>query len=81
MDAVELGYPVGVPNVMGSEVFGRARVTVNEVDAAARESNSRVSILVNTSIDRCSTFLNQKGFKFYLFKFAYILARIPEQYI
>ncbi|ESR52696.1 hypothetical protein CICLE_v100192221mg, partial [Citrus x clementina] len=60
MDAVELGYPVGVPNVMGSEVFGRARVTVNEVDAAARESNSRVSILVNSSIDRCSTFLNQK---------------------
>lgn len=60
MDAVELGYPVGVPNVMGSEVFGRARVTVNEVDAAASESNSRVSILVNTSIDRCSTFLNQK---------------------
>lgn len=57
MDAVELGYPVDVPNVMGSEVFGRARVTVNEVDAAACESNSRVSILVNTSID---PFLKQK---------------------
>ncbi|XP_031249622.1 uncharacterized protein LOC116107497 isoform X1 [Pistacia vera] len=60
MDAVELGYPVDVPKLMGSDGFGRARVTVNEVEAVACESNTRVSIIVNTPIERCSTFLRQK---------------------
>lgn len=70
MDAVELGYPVDVSKLMGSEGFGGARVTVNEVGtvaaagavaaaaaAAASESGSRVSLLVNS----CTTFLRQKG--------------------
>ncbi|KAI9173702.1 hypothetical protein LWI28_005102 [Acer negundo] len=61
MDAAELGYPVVVPRIMGSEGFGRA--TVNQVEvvaagagAAACETSSRVSLLVNS----CTTFLRQK---------------------
>ncbi|KAL5749971.1 hypothetical protein ACOSP7_024574 [Xanthoceras sorbifolium] len=61
MDAVELGYLVDVPRLMGSEGFGKARVTVNEAEvvgagAGACESSSRVSFLVNS----CTTFLRQK---------------------
>lgn len=58
MDAVELPYPVDVAapvKLMGSEGFGRARVTVKDVDAC-----------VNPSIARCSTFLRHKG-EFMLF--------------
>ncbi|TXG50580.1 hypothetical protein EZV62_023104 [Acer yangbiense] len=61
MDAAELGYPVVVPRIMGSEGFGRA--TVNQVEvvaagagAAACDTSSRVSLLVNS----CTTFLRQK---------------------
>ncbi|XP_044487078.1 uncharacterized protein LOC123212100 [Mangifera indica] len=60
MDAMELGYPVDVPKLIGSDGFGRARVTVNEVEAVACESNTRVSIIVNSPIERCSTFLRPK---------------------
>lgn len=59
MDAVELGYPVDVPKLMGSEGFGRDGITVNEVEAAAHQSNGRVSILVNASIER--SLLKPKG--------------------
>ncbi|XP_044481248.1 uncharacterized protein LOC123207830 isoform X2 [Mangifera indica] len=59
MDAVELEYPVDVPKFIGSDGFGRASVTVNEVVAC--ESNTRgVSIIAKSSIERCSTFLRQK---------------------
>ncbi|GAV76139.1 hypothetical protein CFOL_v3_19614 [Cephalotus follicularis] len=56
MDAVELPYPVDVAapmKLMGSERFGRARVTVKDVDGCD-------SIIVNPSIERCSTFLRHK---------------------
>lgn len=71
MDAVELEYPVDVPKFMGSDGFGRASVTVNEVVAC--ESNTRgVSIIAKSSIERCSTFLRQKGLNFQLLIFAVV---------
>lgn len=72
MDAMELGYPVDVPKLIGSDGFGRARVTVNEVEAVACESNTRVSIIVNSPIERCSTFLRPKGLNFELLIFAVV---------
>lgn len=62
MDAVELNYPVDVvaPNLVGSEGFGRDRVTVKEVEAC---KSTRFSALVSSraSIERCSSLPSEKG--------------------
>lgn len=62
MDAVELPYPVDVAvpsKLMRSEGFGGTRVTVKEVDQDCERS--RVSVFMNSSVERCSTLIKQKG--------------------
>lgn len=71
MDAVELNYPVDVtaPKLMGSDGFGRDRVTVMEVDAEAAACES--------SHELCNSLLSGKG-DFFALIFISLLKHIRE---